>query len=140
MIHDARGEALLGDDLRSTCTEEIAVFQVISKAVLEAGYHFVVMDTAPMGLTMMPLDATGSWHRDIIRCAEDDANVVTPTMRLQDRHRTRTLLVPLPDTRPRRRRKRCRRTCAEPASSPTRGPHGAPGVVAISPPGSTSPG
>ena len=46
---DAQGRALLEEDLRSPCTEEIAVFQAFSRIIREAGKKFVVMDTAPTG-------------------------------------------------------------------------------------------
>jgi arsenite-transporting ATPase len=45
---DAHGRALLEEDLRSPCTEEIAVFQAFSRIIREAGKKFVVMDTAPL--------------------------------------------------------------------------------------------
>lgn len=56
---DAQGRALLEEDLRSPCTEEIAVFQAFSRIIREAGEKFVVMDTAPTGHTLLLLDATG---------------------------------------------------------------------------------
>ncbi len=97
---DAQGRALLEEDLRSPCTEEIAVFQAFSKAIREARQKFVVMDTAPTGHTLMLLDATGSYHRDIMRHAKNDAKVTTPMMRLQDPGQTKMLLVTLPETTP----------------------------------------
>jgi len=60
---DAHGRALLEEDLRSPCTEEIAVFQAFSRIIREAGKKFVVMDTAPTGHTLLLLDATGAYHR-----------------------------------------------------------------------------
>jgi arsenite-transporting ATPase len=62
---DAQGRALLEEDLRSPCTEEIAVFQAFSRIIREAGKKFVVMDTAPTGHTLLLLDATGAYHREI---------------------------------------------------------------------------
>ena len=50
---DAEGRALLEEDLRSPCTEEIAVFQAFSRIIREAGQKFVVMDTAPTGHTLL---------------------------------------------------------------------------------------
>ncbi len=64
---DAQGRALLEEDLRSPCTEEIAVFQAFSRIIREAGRKFVVMDTAPTGHTLLLLDATGAYHREITR-------------------------------------------------------------------------
>lgn len=98
---DAQGRAMLEEDLRSPCTEEIAVFQAFSRVIREAGHKFVVMDTAPTGHTLLLLDATGSYHRDIMRHAgENAAQLTTPMMRLQDPERTRILIVTLPETTP----------------------------------------
>ncbi len=50
---DAEGRAMLEEDLRSPCTEEIAVFQAFSRIIREARRSFVVMDTAPTGHTLL---------------------------------------------------------------------------------------
>ncbi len=97
---DAQGRSMLEEDLRSPCTEEIAVFQAFSRVIREASRHFVVMDTAPTGHTLLLLDATGSYHRDIVRHAGDGAKLVTPMMRLQDPAQTKILIVTLPETTP----------------------------------------
>jgi arsenite-transporting ATPase len=97
---DERGRALLEEDLRSPCTEEIAVFQAFSKVIREARHKFVVVDTAPTGHTLLLLDATGSYHRDIMRHARDPARITTPMMRLRDPAQTRMLIVTLPETTP----------------------------------------
>jgi len=98
---DAAGRALLEEDLRSPCTEEIAVFQAFSRIIREAGTRFVVMDTAPTGHTLLLLDATGAYHRDIVRqMADSQAHFVTPMMRLQDPKQTKVLLVTLAATTP----------------------------------------
>ncbi len=98
---DEAGRQLLEEDLRSPCTEEIAVFQAFSKAIREASKRFVVMDTAPTGHTLLLLDATGAYHRDITRHqTEGTSHLVTPMMRLQDPKQTKMLLVTLPETTP----------------------------------------
>ncbi len=97
---DAQGKALLEEDLRSPCTEEIAVFQAFSKVIREAQRRFVVMDTAPTGHTLLLLDATGSYHREIARHAKKGARFTTPMMRLQDPQQTKMLIVTLPETTP----------------------------------------
>ncbi|RUR33922.1 arsenical pump-driving ATPase [Vreelandella andesensis] len=98
---DAQGRKMLEEDLRSPCTEEIAVFQAFSRVIRAAGRKFVVMDTAPTGHTLLLLDATGSYHRDILRHAsETSARMVTPMMRLQDPSQTKVLIVTLPETTP----------------------------------------
>ncbi len=97
---DAAGRALLEEDLRSPCTEEIAVFQAFSRIIREAGRKFVVMDTAPTGHTLLLLDATGAYHRDVARQMGAGAHFVTPMMQLQDSERTRVLIVTLAETTP----------------------------------------
>ena len=98
---DAQGRAMLEEDLRSPCTEEIAVFQAFSKVIRAVGRQFVVVDTAPTGHTLLLLDATGSYHRDMMRHAGDSAaRMTTPMMRLQDPDKTRILVVTLPETTP----------------------------------------
>jgi arsenite-transporting ATPase len=98
---DEQGKALLAEDLRSPCTEEIAVFQAFSRIIREAGKKFVVMDTAPTGHTLLLLDATGAYHRDIARQMEgSNMHFSTPMMQLQDPKRTKVLLVTLAETTP----------------------------------------
>ncbi len=97
----AAGRALLEEDLRSPCTEEIAVFQAFSEAIQQADERFVVMDTAPTGHTLLLLDATGAYHREIQRHHNGEAEKpLTPMMRLQDPAKTKMLLVTLPETTP----------------------------------------
>ena len=98
---DAQGHALLEEDLRSPCTEEIAVFQAFSRIIREAGKKFVVMDTAPTGHTLLLLDATGAYHREVAR-QMDKANLhfTTPMMQLQDPKQTKILIVTLAEKTP----------------------------------------
>ncbi|HEI8955471.1 TPA: arsenical pump-driving ATPase [Serratia liquefaciens] len=97
---DAQGRALLEEDLRSPCTEEIAVFQAFSRVIREAGKRFVIMDTAPTGHTLLLLDATGAYHREVAKRMGENGHYLTPMMQLQDPARTKILLVTLPETTP----------------------------------------
>jgi arsenite-transporting ATPase len=98
---DAEGRAMLEEDLRSPCTEEIAVFQAFSRIIREAGKKFVVMDTAPTGHTLLLLDATGAYHRDIVRqMSQTGVHFTTPMMQLQDSQQTKVLIVTLAETTP----------------------------------------
>lgn len=98
---DTQGKALLEEDLRSPCTEEIAVFQAFSRIIREAGKKFVVMDTAPTGHTLLLLDATGAYHREVSRqMAGSEVHYLTPMMQLQDAKQTKVLLVTLAETTP----------------------------------------
>ncbi len=98
---DTQGKALLEEDLRSPCTEEIAVFQAFSRIIREAGKKFVVMDTAPTGHTLLLLDATGAYHREIAKKMDQaKLHYSTPMMQLQDPKQTKVLLVTLAETTP----------------------------------------
>ncbi|PXW95224.1 arsenite efflux ATP-binding protein ArsA [Sphaerotilus hippei] len=97
---DEAGRALLLEDLRSPCTEEVAVFHAFSRTVGEARSAFVVLDTAPTGHTLLLMDATGAYHRQMAREFGAGTRLVTPLMRLQDPDCTRVLLVTLPETTP----------------------------------------
>ncbi len=99
---DDEGRALLREDLASPCTEEVAVFHAFSRIVGEARGNFVVIDTAPTGHTLLLLDATGAYHRQMTRHLDPDApgRMVTPLMRLQDPGYTKVILVTLPETTP----------------------------------------
>lgn len=98
---DAEGRALLEEDLRSPCTEEIAVFQAFSRIIREAGKKFVVMDTAPTGHTLLLLDATGAYHREVSRqMGKTGVHFTTPMMQLQDPKQTKVLVVTLAETTP----------------------------------------
>jgi arsenite/tail-anchored protein-transporting ATPase len=98
---DDEGRALLEEDLRSPCTEEVAVFHAFSRIVAGARRELVIMDTAPTGHTLLLLDAAGSYHREIVRNARGLAGAVTtPLMRLGDPDYTRVLMVTLAETTP----------------------------------------
>jgi arsenite-transporting ATPase len=99
---DAQEQALLLEDLRSPCTEEVAVFHAFSRIVSEARTAFVVLDTAPTGHSLLLMDATGAYHRQMVREFEEhgSARIVTPLMRLQDAAYTKIILVTLPEATP----------------------------------------
>ena len=99
---DAQEQALLLEDLRSPCTEEVAVFHAFSRIVSEGRSAFVVLDTAPTGHSMLLMDATGAYHRQMMREFEGHGSgrVVTPLMRLQDAAYTKIILLTLPEVTP----------------------------------------
>lgn len=100
---DAEGKALLLEDLQSPCTEEVAVFHAFSRVVNEARSAFVVLDTAPTGHSLLLMDATGAYHRQMTRQYQGGANaghLITPLMRLQDPDTTRVIIVTLPEVTP----------------------------------------
>jgi arsenite-transporting ATPase len=98
---DASARALLEEDLRSPCTEEIAVFRAFARTVAQGKDAFVVLDTAPTGHTLLLLDATESYHREVARKASDmPEDVLNLLPRLRDGHFTRVLIVTLPEATP----------------------------------------
>jgi arsenite-transporting ATPase len=107
MDHKGQGQSeeakkLILEDLKSPCTEEVAVFHAFSKAISMAKRKFVVMDTAPTGHTLLLLDTAGSYHRDIMRNSTDAVRFRTPYMSLQDETLSKIILVTLPETTPMR--------------------------------------
>ena len=100
---DEAGRALLLEDLQSPCTEEVAVFHAFSRVVNEARSAFVVLDTAPTGHSLLLMDATGAYHRQMTQQYEGSANakhIITPLMRLQDADMTHVVIVTLPEVTP----------------------------------------
>lgn len=97
---DEAGRQQLMEDLRSPCTEEVAVFGEFSRLLSQARDRFVVVDTAPTGHTLLLMDAAGSYHREIVRGMGEGARIVTPLMRLQDPDLTRIVIVTLPEATP----------------------------------------
>jgi arsenite-transporting ATPase len=98
---DDAGKALLEEDLRSPCTEEIAVFRAFARTVATGEGEFVVVDTAPTGHTLLLLDATETYHREVSRGMGDAPDAVRRLLpRLRDPQFTRVLILALPDATP----------------------------------------
>jgi arsenite-transporting ATPase len=99
---DEAGRALLEEDLRSPCTEEIAVFRAFAREVGHGTGRFVVLDTAPTGHTLLLLDASEAYQRELERQARSTQpeEVLKLLERLRDPAFTRILLVTLPEATP----------------------------------------
>jgi len=99
---DAAGRDLLEEDLRSPCTEEIAVFRAFAREVGQGTERFVVLDTAPTGHTLLLLDASEAYQRELERQARSTQpeEVLKLLERLRDPAFTRILLVTLPEATP----------------------------------------
>jgi arsenite-transporting ATPase len=98
---DEQGKALLEEDLRSPCTEEIAVFRAFARTVDRGKDGFVVLDTAPTGHTLLLLDATEAYHRDVLRNTSQMPESVRELLpRLRDPEFSKVLIVTLPEATP----------------------------------------
>lgn len=98
---DAQGRALLEEDLRSPCTEEVAVFRAFARTVAEGKDRIVVVDTAPTGHTILLLDAAEAYHREVLRQPSQNPESIRELLpRLRDPGFTRILLVTLPEATP----------------------------------------
>jgi len=99
---DEAGRALLAEDLRSPCTEEIAVFRAFAREVGRGKDRFVVLDTAPTGHTLLLLDASEAYQREMerqARCTQPE-EVLKLLERLRDPAFTHILIVTLPEATP----------------------------------------
>ena len=98
---DKEGKLLLEEDLRSPCTEEVAVFRAFARVVEEAKNSVVVIDTAPTGHTLLLLDATQAYHRDASRNQSNVSDEVKNLLpRLRDSKYTKIMIVTLPEATP----------------------------------------
>lgn len=93
--------ALLEEELRSPCIEEIAVFQAFAKTVAKGKNQFIVLDTAPTGHTLLLLDSTEAYHREVAKSADDLPSEVKELLpRIRDPKFTKVLIVALPEATP----------------------------------------
>ena len=98
---DGAGRAMLEEDLRSPCTEEIAVFRAFARTVNDGRDRFVVLDTAPTGHTILLLDAAEAYHREVLRTQAEMPEAVRNLLpRLRDPAFTRALIVTLAEATP----------------------------------------
>jgi arsenite-transporting ATPase len=98
---EASARDVLVEDLRSPCTEEVAVFRAFAATVARAQDSVVVLDTAPSGHTLLLLDAARSFQREVTRqSAEVPPEVEALLDRLRDPEFTRILMVTLPEPTP----------------------------------------
>ncbi|HWR30735.1 MAG TPA: arsenical pump-driving ATPase [Negativicutes bacterium] len=93
--------AYIEEDLRSPCTQEIAVFRAFAEIVDKAEDKVVIIDTAPTGHTLLLLDSTQSYHREVQRTkGETPISVQRLLPRLRDEKQTEVVIVTLPEATP----------------------------------------
>lgn len=93
--------AYVEEDLRSPCTQEIAVFRAFAEIVDKAENEVVIIDTAPTGHTLLLLDSTQSYHKEVQRTkGETPISVQRLLPRLRDQKQTEVIIVTLPEATP----------------------------------------
>lgn len=98
---DADDVAYVEEDLRSPCTQEIAVFRAFAEIVDKSENEIVVIDTAPTGHTLLLLDSTQSYAKEVERSSgEVPMSIQKLLPRLQNGNETEVLMVTLPETTP----------------------------------------
>ena len=98
---DEQGKKILAEDMRSPCTEEIAVFQAFAQMVDQGKDQFIVLDTAPTGHTLLLLDAARAYHREVERTTQQLPEAVEKLLpRMRDLDYTKVLIVTLAEMTP----------------------------------------
>lgn len=98
---DEDGIAYIQEDLNSPCTEEIAVFRAFADVVAKSEDEIVVIDTAPTGHTLLLLDATQSYHKELERSTGEVPESVKKLLpRLRNPKETSVVIVTLAETTP----------------------------------------
>jgi arsenite-transporting ATPase len=98
---DHAARALVEEELRSPCTQEIAVFRAFARLVAGGTSGFVIIDTAPTGHTLLLLDAAEAYHREVARSAGHVPEAVRELLpRLRDPAFARVVVVTLPEATP----------------------------------------
>ena len=94
--------ALLKEELSTPCIEEIAVFKAFAKTVSKAKNSFVVLDTAPTGHTLLLLDVSQAYHKEVLKNKNDalEEDLIELLPRIKDEKYTKILLVTLPEATP----------------------------------------
>ena len=93
--------AYVEEDLRSPCTQEIAVFRAFADIVERSENEVVVIDTAPTGHTLLLLESTESYNKEIARSKGDIPESVKALLpKLKDENHTEVIIITLAETTP----------------------------------------
>nr|WP_075727847.1 arsenical pump-driving ATPase [Tissierella creatinophila] len=93
--------AYIEEDLRSPCTQEIAVFRALAEIVEGSEDAIVVIDTAPTGHTLLLLESTQSYNNEIERTQGDIPKSVKSLLpKLKDKNLTEVIIITLPEATP----------------------------------------
>ncbi|MBF0217241.1 MAG: arsenical pump-driving ATPase [Candidatus Omnitrophica bacterium] len=92
---------LLEEEMRSPCIEEIAVFKAFARTVAKGKDQFIVLDTAPTGHTLLLLDATESYHKQVARSTDELSTDVRELLpRIRDPKFTKIVIISLAEATP----------------------------------------
>ncbi|WP_075680341.1 arsenical pump-driving ATPase [Roseburia sp. 831b] len=92
--------AYIEEDLRSPCTQEIAVFRAFAEIVEKADDEIVVIDTAPTGHTLLLLESTESYDKEIQRTKGETLEAVKKLLPRLKSAETEVIIVTLPEATP----------------------------------------
>lgn len=92
--------AYIEEDLRSPCTQEIAVFRAFAEIVEKSQHQVVVIDTAPTGHTLLLLESTQSYNHEIRRTKGEIPESVKQLLPRLKSAETEVLIVTLPEATP----------------------------------------
>ena len=93
---------LLKEELSSPCIEEIAIFEAFAKTVEKAKDKFVVLDTAPTGHTLLLLDTSNAYHKEVMKNNNSSENeaLINLLPALKDKNFTKIVLSTLAEATP----------------------------------------
>ncbi|OUR72256.1 arsenical pump-driving ATPase [Arcobacter sp. 31_11_sub10_T18] len=93
---------LLKEELSSPCIEEIAIFQAFAKTISKGVEGFVVLDTAPTGHTLLLLDSSESYHKEVLKNSKDKKSEILSSLlpRIKDSRFTKILITTLAEATP----------------------------------------
>ncbi|MCL6571550.1 MAG: arsenical pump-driving ATPase [Bacillus sp. (in: Bacteria)] len=98
---DEDGLAFIKEDLESPCTEEIAVFRAFAEVIEQSKDQIVVIDTAPTGHTLLLLDASETYHKEISRSSGEIPDSVRGLLpKLRNDTYTSIIITTLPEMTP----------------------------------------
>lgn len=92
--------AYIEEDLRSPCTQEISVFRAFAEIVEKADDEIVVIDTAPTGHTLLLLESTQSYNKEIQRTKGETPEAVKKLLPRLKSDETEVIIVTLPEATP----------------------------------------
>lgn len=93
--------AYVKEDLRSPCTQEIALFEVFAEEIAETNCEVTVVDTAPTGHTLLLLNSMDEYAKEVQRTAGTVSPAVVNLLdRVKMGDEVEVVMVTLPEATP----------------------------------------